>query len=144
MRYFTPREVVKFKLKSEFDSEQFATALHRTADGFYVGVYQPRHVLRTPEIKRDGQVVQAAEAKVLPECIVPMTPSGENLMLPNYQTQKFERVIFTMDKIDEDTAYAIDHTDHMPPGRKCDPAWKPDAQRQAEEAAAKTAQTAHA
>lgn len=136
MNYFVNMEVVKFKLKPEFDSDEFKNKLHTTADGFYVGVYYCRRVLRNPEVKRDGQVVVPASQKVLPEGITPMLPSGAALLVPNFGTQTFETVMFTMDKVDEDTAHPIDHTDHMPPGRVYDPAWKPDAQRKAEEAAA--------
>lgn len=141
---------VKFKLKpgamahgfGEPVADEHVAKLHKTADDFHYGIYFPAHKSRSPEVKHDGVIVKAAETVELPEHVCPMKPTGENLMLPNFKTEKFERVIFTPDQLDLSTLHECDHLDHVPPGRKVDPNWKPDKQREAEEAAAKQQATA--
>jgi hypothetical protein len=135
MGLFAPGTLVKFHLKPEFDSAPLKAALHVTADGFYHGIYFPAHVSRAPEVKRGGQLVSRATAETTPEHVCPMKPSGENLMLPDMVAETFKRVTFTMDQLDLASLHECDHLDHLPPGRKVNPNWKPKAQQDAEDAA---------
>lgn len=85
--------------------------IHKTALGRFVGIYQPAG---NDPLDRSVSI---------PEHVVPVRPSGENVRVPDHDGQMFVRVEFSPSQL-ADIQPMLDLGD-MPPGRVVAPGWTP-------------------
>lgn len=119
----------KFRLDDEAAKTLEEAGAHKTADGFFLGIFQAA----SPE--RHDVGVLGADGKFTPDPAVPerlmvVDGNGNNLPVPHYDKElghaEFKNASFHPSAVHD--LHPMDDVAHLPPGRKIPAGWKPHEQ----------------